>query len=965
MRYLLILLYTTLLFITRVTFAQYYDTGQDPASLKWMQIKTGQFTVIYPESYGSGGLNFARSLDDAYAKLISLYPEKKYKIPVVIHSFTTQSNGYVAWAPRRMEFYPTPEQNTIPLSTEKQLAVHELTHVFQMESLSSGFSKAMSLFFGEQFIGITASLIPEWFLEGDAVFAESSLTESGRGRTPSFQKQLKAIAVERGSIYNYDKILNDSYRDFIPDNYQSGYQMVAWSMVKYDHQLWNKVLSYTADQPFTMNPVNISLSRNARLTKKKLFEETFDSLRIIWTKDVSDANSKVYQSLNPPRQGKYINYYSSVLAGTDSIFAIKTSLDAVAEIVLVNPSGKTEKKIHSPGQMHPWLISYGRGKLVWVETEFDPRWENRDYSVIKVMDLRKNTITRLSHKSRYLSASISPDGVTIAATENTISNKNNLVLIDEENGSVLHTIPAPENASLQRPQWSEDGGKITVIFLTDAGEGIMSYTLANQRWQTLIEAGRDDLQSTFLRNDSLFFISSFSGTDNIYLRTPDNKITGLTSSRFGTIDLLIKGDTIIFSDYSSAGNSICFTKLGEVTGNPSVKVTPSSLLINRIRIESKTNENTSKNSYTPEPYRKWQHLLKFHSWMPFYADLEAIKADPTAVRPGVSILTQNDLSSLISSIGYEYSTEKKHVFHSHITWKGWYPVFESQLDYGNNPGITKFGESVGNPSVIQSGLRFTNTVYLPLRFASGRFSEYLRPSITSEYQNNYAYIKESGQYDYGQTVLSGRLYFSNYYRKAYRDIYPRWAQIIDLNYSFAPFDRNIYGTAGTLKTSFYFPGIFHGNGIKIRIEKEKQDPVKYFFGNKVTLPRGYNNLFVKEIDFLSVDYVMPLAYPDLNFWSLLYLKRIRTGLFYDYASGPGNSIFEYTATGISPLYYRSSRESLRSFGFELLADFHILRIPYMISGGVQTAWKSTSEKPTFELLFNIDLYGLTIGRKPM
>ena len=36
-----------------IAFAQYYDTGQDPASLKWMQIKTGRFTVIYPERYGA------------------------------------------------------------------------------------------------------------------------------------------------------------------------------------------------------------------------------------------------------------------------------------------------------------------------------------------------------------------------------------------------------------------------------------------------------------------------------------------------------------------------------------------------------------------------------------------------------------------------------------------------------------------------------------------------------------------------------------------------------------------------------------------------------------------------------------------------------------------------------------------------------------------------------------------------
>ena len=146
MRYRLLLLYTTFLFSLQVASAQFYQTGQDPASLKWKQIKTGRFTVIYPEKYGREGVAYAKSLDEAYSNLVLLFPEKKFKIPVVIHNFTVQSNGYVAWAPRRMELYPTPEQNTIPLAPEKQLSVHELAHVFQMESLNQGFSKGMSFF---------------------------------------------------------------------------------------------------------------------------------------------------------------------------------------------------------------------------------------------------------------------------------------------------------------------------------------------------------------------------------------------------------------------------------------------------------------------------------------------------------------------------------------------------------------------------------------------------------------------------------------------------------------------------------------------------------------------------------------------------------------------------------------------------------------------------------------------------
>jgi len=957
------LIIISLFFSTCVVSGQFYETGQDPASLKWMQIKTGRFTVIYPEKYDEGGRAFAKSLDDAYSKLVTLFPEKKFRIPVVIHSYSTRSNGYVAWAPKRMEIYPTPEQNTIPLDPNKQLAVHELTHVFQMEALKSGFSRFMSIPMGEQFTGIVASLLPLWFLEGDAVFAETYLTGSGRGRSPSFQKQLKALTVEKNGYYSYDKSLNGSYRNFVPDHYQYGYQMVAWSLAKYDPQIWNNVLRFTAEQPFSIIPVNISLNKSTGLTKKRLYREAFDSLRSIWKEDSAEGETKEYETLSPDKKGRYINYYSPVFAGNDSIVSIKTSLSEPPAFVLINPRTRTEKRIHVPGQMYPWYISYGNGKIVWVETEADTRWENRDYSVIKIFDLRNNTTRKLSRKTRYLSASISPDGKTICATENTITNSNNLILIETETGNILKSIPSPQNQYLQRPQWASGGKEITVIYLTEEGEGIFSYSPSENSWKTLLESGKDDIQSSLLRNDSLYFITSQSGTDNVFLMTPEKKKTGITRSKFGVSDLTFYNNSILFSDYSSDGNSVCRTSLSD--SDEPVNVSLSSFLINRVNIKSEGIKQIEASEYKPVPYRKWQHLFRFHSWMPFYADLEEIKTDPASLRPGVTLLTQNTLSTLTSTIGYEYSQERNHVIHSTVKWSGWYPVIESKLDYGDDPQIYKVGETVGDPSDIQPDLRFSNAISIPLRFSSGRFTEYLRPSFTSEYHNRYVFLKEidGGQYDYGQMILSGRVYLSNYTRSALRNIYPKWAQTIDLNYSFAPFDRRIYGTGLSLKTSFFFPGLLPDNGIKIRLEKEKQDVAKYLYSNRASLPRGYKNIISKDLEFLSVDYVMPLAYPDFNISSILYLKRIRTSLFYDYASGTGNYYLASDPAGMATSYYHNYNETFRSFGFELLADFHLLRIPYMISGGVQTAWKDIKQKPVLEILFNIDLFGMTLGKR--
>lgn len=962
MRYRLIYIFTVLLFLSPIVSGQYYETGQDPASLKWKQIKTDRFTVIYPEKYGPGGIAYAKSLDEAYSKLLSLFPEKKFKIPVVIHSYSIMSNGYVAWAPKRIELYTTPDQNTIPLSTEKQLAIHELTHVLQMKSLNRGFSKGMSLFFGEQFTGVVASLLPVWFLEGDAVFAESVLTQSGRGRTPAFQKQLKTLIVDNKITYKYDKILNGSYKDFVPDYYQYGYQMVTWALTKKDPQVWNKVLTYTAEQPFTLNPVNISLTRNTGLRKKTLWEETADSLRNIWSRDVSENNPVVYDVENPDKQGEYINYYSPVFAGTDSIIAVKTSLSRPPSFVLIDPAGKTEKRIHTPGQVYPWFISYAKGNLVWVETISDPRWVNREYSVIKLMDIQSHLVRKLTTKSRYLAASVSPDGNKIVAVENTVGNINNLVLLNTGTGSVIQSFHTPANVYLQHPQWSADGKKVTFVFLTDSGEGITSFNPETHEWETLIEASKDDLQSAFLKNDSLFFISSSSGTDNIYLRTPDNKTTAITNSGFGTIDIGPYQNKVLFSDYATLGNNICSTTTVSKTQAGGDKVNSSSFLINRFDIKTPLAPDSSGTVYVPEPYRKWQHLFRFHSWMPFYADIEEVQADPTSIRPGFTILTQNTLSTITSTIGYEYSSEKRHLFHSRVILKGWYPVLESQLDYGFTPGILKTGQNIANPSVIQSGISFKNTLSIPLQFSSGRFSQFLRPSLLADYLNQYIYKRDEGTYDYGQTIITGRLYFANYHRSAIRDIYPRLAQIIDFNYRFAPFDNTIYGSELSLRTSFFFPGFFHNNGIKLTFEAEKQYPEKYLYGNFSSIPRGYENIISKEIKFVSADYVLPLVYPDFNVSSLLYLKRIRTGLFYDRASGPGNSFYKYSENGFVPFSNSSEKISIKSFGLVLFADFHILRIPYMISGGVQSAWKNLNESPTIELLFSIDLFGFTLGK---
>ena len=966
MKYLQISIIFILILNTQSIYSQYYDTGQDPSSIKWLEIKTDRFRVIYPESYGKEGILYAKSLEDSYCRLTNLFPEKKFRIPVIIHSYSTESNGYVAWAPKRMELYPTPEQNTIPLGTRSQLALHELTHVFELVSLNQGFSKVMSFLLGEQFTGITSVMLPLWYFEGNAVFAESVLTESGRGRTPDFQQEFKALALENDKMYKYDMIVNDSYRKYVPNHYQSGYQMVTYALAKEGMQIWNRTLDYTAKNPYLLDPANIWLSRNARLSKKKLYFETFDTLKTLWSNELSHKKISSYDALNPDKKGEYINYSSPVEIGRDSIIAIKTSLSDPYCFVLLDPLKRSEKKLHTPGQMYPYTFSYSGGKIVWVENKPDPRWDNRNYSVIKIMEIKSGETSSLSRKSRYLAASLSPDGSIIAAAENSVDNINSLVLINSLTGEIIRSVKPPQNAAIQRPRWNETGNKITVISLTEEGEAIMSYSLNDQSWETLIEYGRNDLQSAQLKNDSLFYIGSESGTDNVYLKIPGNNTSCLTRSKYGVNDLSLYGNKLIFSNYSSTGYNVSASGINDISDKTKNKQLPSSYLINRFdKMETDTGIVKSPIDYNPKPYRKYLHLFRFHSWMPFYADIEEIKSDPASVRPGVTFMSQNQLSSLITTVGYEYSENKEHILHSGITWKGWYPVIESKIDYGGDPGVLTSGETVNMPEEVKRGFRSVSSINVPLRYASGKFMQYIQPSVSYDYRNNYIYIKEENKYDYGQELISGRIFLSNYYRSSRRDIYPRWAQTMDLNYTFAPFNSNIYAPVISLKTSFYTPGLLPNNSIKFRFETEKQGEAKYTLNNRISFPRGYKNIISKDLDFYSVDYAFPLAYPDFNISSLMYLKRIRCSLFGDYANGYDNIYLKETDKGLEYDYRHQYTEYFHSFGIEMMADFHVLRLPFMLSGGVQAAWKDISEKPVIGILFNIELFGMAINKEPL
>jgi len=362
-------------------------------------------------------------------------------------------------------------------------------------------------------------------------------------------------------------------------------------------------------------------------------------------------------------------------------------------------------------------------------------------------------------------------------------------------------------------------------------------------------------------------------------------------------------------------------------------------------------------SLESKPYRKTAHLFNFHSWFPFYADIDEIQTDPTAISPGVTLMSQNHLSTLTSTLGYEYS-DGDHLLHTGIKWSGWHPVIDAELTFGGDQVVTRDTITRPLPDDLKRDLQLNISVYDQMWFAYGKFRQLFMPAIYASYRNRYTWLRDENQYDKGVALITGRIYFSNTFRTAYRDIFPRWGQVADIRLTTAPWDKDLYGNRKYAKGTLYLPGLFRNHSLAVAAGYEDQAPfVKMFYLNALTYPRGYDETVVSERLFsLSADYTMPLFYPDLAAGSLLYLKRIRGSAFFD--GSTGWKVYNYTTGRLD----EGSRD-FGSFGAELLADFYLLRFPFEISAGATAGYIPGQERFFIKGTFSVNIYGTVLGRE--
>ncbi|MDR2563316.1 MAG: hypothetical protein LBC98_05170 [Prevotellaceae bacterium] len=938
-----------LLLITNAIYAQFVDYGSDPARLKWREINTEHYRVIYPSENSNQAHRYAILLETIYPhERKTMKTKRSSRIPVIIHPYNILSNGMVSWAPKRMELLPAPSADKSFRFPEQTLIAHESRHVAQLERLNQGLFRPFYFVFGEGAMGMSAIFAPQWLLEGEAVVAETALSSSGRGRHADFLMPYRAQASEEKQ-FSFDKWLMGSYRDYTYDFYALGYMMSAYARTKYGAEVWDNTLNDLSWWKGGLPPFAGALRRNTGLKTKKLFQKAFDSLAI------PPEIEKNYTSVSP--KNKLYTSYLSPIQTSKGIVAIKNSLDKLSELVIIEANGR-EKHLTFIGNINS-KISVEGNYIYWSEYIPGIRWRHENYSVIKRYDLSTKKIVKLTSGSRYMFPAPNKNGDRIAVFEPLPDGKNTITVLDAV-GNRIYSKQILHNRFAKDIIMLDNNDIIAAL----AGDGTSLMQMNSEgEWHGLLRPQATDIGSLRMNKDGeLLFESGYSGVSNLYsFDTISLSVKRLTDARFGAFTpSMTEAGELLFSDYSSKGYEIAritpekIIQTDEKFDNAHQFITAESLAAQE-SFNIDTFACPSVSPYTDKAYRRGLNLFNIHTWIPFYVDVDYVAGvnnfSMKDIHPGIMLNSQNSLNTMMGQLAYYHdrNTEENHAIIS-MNYKGLFPVFQLRADLG---GKQRFMYSSGSqaPTKINTRAEINISSYVPLNFTKNHFLHGLQPFVGYYFTNDLLiYPTSMGKSSKNFQYLNAGIYYYRYRKLALRDIFPRYGWQTRIRYLGHP---NIdMGQLFLGEFTVFFPGIIHNHGLRLSASHQYQDIKhgQFFIPRRIIDPaRGCAYyLYNDETSTFTADYSFALAYPDAALGSLIYIPRIRANLFGDLTRS--HSAF---TSADSQQFYRW--EKLYSYGIEIYFDMFLFRLRY-----APIAFKLSAMNVNGKLKGNFS-FGLTIN----
>ena len=269
--------------------------------------------------------------------------------------------------------------------------------------------------------------------------------------------------------------------------------------------------------------------------------------------------------------------------------------------------------------------------------------------------------------------------------------------------------------------------------------------------------------------------------------------------------------------------------------------------------------------------------------------------------------------------------------------------------YGGIPDVYSLRQE--SLSIKPDNFQFASTVYLPFNFSLNRYITGIIPIGTIKYSNPYIIndLQAAGLNNLSRNLvqINYELYAYHYLRESARDLFPHIGQTIYAWYNTSPFNDILKGSIWAIDAKLYLPGILHHHSFQVDGGYQEQNPVYFRQGGILAFPRGYLSMASDRLKIIRFDYAFPLFYPDLSIAPVLFLKRIKADLFYDYAEN------SYKVVN------KSATETIRNFpnstGLDLTFDFYPFRSIFPFEAGLRSIYFPASQNIGYQLIFNINI----------
>ncbi len=605
-------------------------TGKAPSG-KWFTLQSEHFCVHYNKGSEKLAERAARIAEDVHKRLaadIGWLPGARTHI--VILDWMDSINGWASPLPRNtITIYPVgPGMEALELTYTddwlRMVITHEYVHTLTLDMVS-GLPAVFRKVFGRSIATVPNAFMPEWILEGYAVYEESKQTAGGRVKGPYFDMVLRAAVLE-GRFNDISQaqsgldtwpaathyIYGAMFCKYLADRFGEGklaeiYRrqssglspFVPWAPGEFETVILT--LCWLAADPVGESGYWLFGANSY----KRLWHDWHLNLRMRYEKQkVQIGRDGVTESQQLTHTG-YRTGCPKFSPDGAHIAYISRGSDRDTQLRIMDSGGKDDRLL-CEGEILCFNWSPDGRKIVFAMLDW---WRGVFlYSDLYVYELESGKVSRLTRGLRARAPAFSPDGKKILFAVNTGQGNSGLAVLDMdcEKDPVTYITDSADQSFYSGCAWSPDGKEIA--YIRHAPGALQQIYVAEA-----VTDGRSQEFSPSWSYDGkyLLFSSSRTGVHNIFAYCLETEKTHrLTNVLGGAISpsLSPDGTTLAFAGYWANGWDIHSTEV-EVQKAPAAQ--PAKHVLGEVKYE------LPRLALSKRSYSAFETLLPT-AWTPFF-----------------------------------------------------------------------------------------------------------------------------------------------------------------------------------------------------------------------------------------------------------------------------------------------------------------------------------------------------------